>query len=58
MLEPQGAATHLTQRFCWKPQNPTTAERMVGAAGSEGLEKAVAVSLAQLKRRLETSSPN
>ncbi len=54
VLEPQGSSTQLTQRFHWKPQNPT-AERMVGAAGSAGLERAVAVSLAQLKRRLEQS---
>jgi hypothetical protein len=54
-LEPQGNATHLTQRFHWKPQNPT-AERMVAAAGVEGLEHAVAVNLARLKRRLEVSA--
>ncbi|MGQ0602271.1 MAG: SRPBCC family protein [Anaerolineales bacterium] len=55
VLKPHGTGTQLTQRFHWKPQNPT-AERMVGAAGSAGLERAVAVSLAQLKRRLENSS--
>lgn len=53
LLEPQGNATHLIQRFHWKPQTPT-AERMVSAAGVEGLENAVAVSLRQLKRRLES----
>lgn len=52
VLEPEGSATRLTQRFHWKPQNPT-AEHMVGAAGAAGLERACAVSLAQLKRRLE-----
>ena len=55
LLEAQGHATHLTQRFNWKPQNPT-AERMVGAAGEKGLESAVAVNLTQLKRRLEVST--
>lgn len=54
VLEPQGAATRLTQRFHWKPQHPT-AEKMVSAAGARGLEQSCAVSLAQLKRRLETS---
>ena len=52
LLEPRGAATVLTQRFTWKPQNPT-AERMVRAAGVEGLQGAVAASLMELKRRLE-----
>jgi uncharacterized protein YndB with AHSA1/START domain len=52
LLEPRGSATALTQRFCWQPQNPT-AERMVRAAGVDGLQQAVAVSLAELKRRLE-----
>ena len=52
VLEPRGAATHLTQRFHWQPQEPGAA-RMVGAAGQAGLERAVGVSLAQLKRRLE-----
>jgi len=55
LLEAQGHATHLTQRFHWKPQNPT-AERMVGAAGTQGLENAVAINLTQLKRRLEVSA--
>lgn len=53
LIEPRGGATVLTQRFCWQPQNPT-AERMVSAAGVDGLQQAVAVSLAELKRRLET----
>lgn len=58
-LKPQGAATHLTQRFNWKPQN-RTAERMVRVAGTAGLERSCAVSLAQLKHRLEqpTNSKN
>lgn len=55
VLEPQGNTTHLTQRFAWKPQN-RTARRMVSAAGVAGLEEAVAVSLGELKRRLETGS--
>jgi uncharacterized membrane protein len=55
VLEALGNATHLTQRFHWKPQTPT-AERMVSAAGVEGLENAVAVNLTRLKRRLEISA--
>jgi uncharacterized protein YndB with AHSA1/START domain len=55
VLEAQGNATHLTQRFHWKPQTPT-AERMVGAAGVKGLENAVTVNLTRLKRWLEVSA--
>jgi uncharacterized membrane protein len=55
VLAPQGTATRVTQHFNYQPQNPT-AERMVKAAGAKGLETAVAASLAQLKRRLETPS--
>jgi hypothetical protein len=55
VLEDQGNATHLTQRFNWKPQTPT-AERMVSAAGVEGLEDAVTVNLTRLKHRLEVSA--
>jgi uncharacterized membrane protein len=55
VLEAQGNATHLTERFHWKPQNPT-AERMVSAAGVKGLENAVAVNLTRLRRRLEVSA--
>ena len=51
-LEPQGQATHLIQRFEYLPQTGA-AERMVGAAGPAGIEKACAVSLAQLKIILE-----
>jgi hypothetical protein len=57
VLAPEGKATHLTQHFHWQPPN-ATAERMVKAAGVTGLERAVAVSLALLKRRLEASSVN
>ena len=52
ILEPQGQVTRLTQRFQYLPQTPT-ANRMVGAAGPGGIEKACAVSLAQLKTVLE-----
>ena len=55
VLEAQSNATHLTQRFHWKPQTPT-AKRMVGAAGVKGLENAVTVNLTRLKRRLEVSA--
>lgn len=52
ILEPQGQATRLIQRFQYLPQNPT-AERMVGTAGAKGIAKACAVSLAHLKIILE-----
>jgi uncharacterized protein YndB with AHSA1/START domain len=55
VLEPQGTSTRLTQYFHWKPQNPT-AERMVRAASMQQLERSCAVSLQQLKRRLEQES--
>lgn len=55
VLEAYGNATRLTQRFHWKPQT-LNAERMVSAAGVEGLESAVAVNLTQLKRRLEIAA--
>jgi hypothetical protein len=52
LLEPQGQATRLTQRFSYQPQNGV-ARRMVDAAGANGLEQACAVSLGQLNQRLE-----
>jgi uncharacterized membrane protein len=55
LLEPQGQATHLTQRFSYQPQTGV-ARRMVDAAGASGLEQACAVSLGQLKQRLERDS--
>ena len=55
VLEPRGASTQVTQRYCWQPQTPG-AEKMVGAAGPEGLRQAVAVSLGRLKARLEGMS--
>jgi uncharacterized protein YndB with AHSA1/START domain len=57
VLAPRGSGTEVTQRFHWKPQS-RTAERMVGAAGPDGLARAVGVSLAALKRRLETAASN
>ncbi len=52
LLEPQGQATCLTQRFVYRPQNGA-AQRMIDAAGATGLERACAVNLEQLKQRLE-----
>lgn len=52
ILDPRGGTTHLTQRFRYAPPDPR-GQRMIGAAGAAGLERACAVSLAQLKRRLE-----
>jgi hypothetical protein len=48
ILQPQGEATRLIQRFCYKPQAPGAA-RMVGAAGADGITRACAVNLAHLK---------
>jgi hypothetical protein len=48
ILQPQGEATRLIQRFCYKPQTPAAA-RMIGAAGSDGIARACAVNLACLK---------
>jgi uncharacterized protein YndB with AHSA1/START domain len=55
IFEPQYKATRLTQRFRYAPPD-SAGQRMIGVAGVEGLERACAVSLAQLKRRLEQSS--
>lgn len=52
LLEPQGDATKLTQRFCYKPQAPGAA-RMVGAAGADGIARACAANLARLKAAAE-----
>lgn len=52
VLEPQGQATCLTQRFVYQPQN-SISRRMIAAAGTGGLEQACALSLLQLKQRLE-----
>jgi hypothetical protein len=48
LLQPQGDATRLIQRFWYRPQTPGAA-RMVGAAGVEGIRSACAVNLARLK---------
>jgi uncharacterized protein YndB with AHSA1/START domain len=55
LLEPRGAATHLTQRFRLCPQEPG-AEHMVRALGPAGWEQAVAFSLLRLKHRLESAA--
>jgi hypothetical protein len=47
-LQPQGEATRLIQRFCYKPQTPGAA-RMIGTAGAEGIRRACAINLARLK---------
>ena len=56
-LEAQAGATRVTQRFRYAPPDPR-GQRMIGAAGAAALERACAVSLARLKRRLEFSSAN
>ena len=48
ILQPQGEATRLIQRFCYRPQT-TGAARMIGTAGVDGLTRACAVNLARLK---------
>jgi hypothetical protein len=54
ILQPQGEATLLVQRFCYKPQAPSAA-RMIGAAGSDGITRACAINLARLKTVAEQS---
>jgi hypothetical protein len=48
ILQPQGEATRLIQRFCYKPQAPGAA-RMVGVAGVDGITRACAINLTHLK---------
>jgi hypothetical protein len=48
LFQPQGEATRLIQRFCYKPQTPG-ALRMVAAAGAEGITRACAINLTRLK---------
>lgn len=55
LLETQGQATCLTQRFVYQPQN-NQSRRMIDAAGPKGLEQACIRSLEQLKERLERDS--
>jgi uncharacterized protein YndB with AHSA1/START domain len=53
LLEPRGGGTRLTQRFRYYPQTPE-ARRMLAALGdAAGISAGVAVSLRQLKQRLE-----
>src|SRR5262245_57031010 len=52
ILQPQGEATRLTQRFCYNPQAPGAA-RMVGVAGADGIPQACAINLAHLKAAAE-----
>jgi uncharacterized membrane protein len=55
ILEPQGTATRLTQRFRYAPPD-AGGQRMIKATGVEGIKRACAVNLAHLKRRLEQST--
>ena len=48
ILQPQGEATKLIQRFRYRPQTPGAA-RMIGTAGVDGITRACAVNLARLK---------
>ena len=48
LLQPQGEATRLIQRFCYQPQTPGAA-RMIGTAGVDGITRACALNLARLK---------
>lgn len=54
VFDAQGEATRLTQRFHYIPPD-ARGERLIAVAGVKGIERACAVSLAQLKRRLEQS---
>jgi uncharacterized membrane protein len=55
IFESQGNATYLIQQFCYAPPDPR-GQRMLDAAGVAGIEQACAVSLNQLKKRLEQAS--
>jgi uncharacterized membrane protein len=52
LLEAQGQATCLIQRFVYQPQN-NQSRRMIDSAGAKGLEQACILSLEQLKKQLE-----
>jgi uncharacterized protein YndB with AHSA1/START domain len=55
IFEAQGNSTRLTQHFHYTPPDPK-GQRMIGAAGTEGLVRACAVNLERLKLRLEERS--
>jgi hypothetical protein len=56
VLQPQGSATLVTQRFNYQPQT-ATAQAMVSALGGPaGIAAACAISLGQLKHRLEAQT--
>jgi uncharacterized protein YndB with AHSA1/START domain len=48
ILQPQGQATRLIQRFCYRPQ-ALGAARMIAAAGVGGIEQACTVNLVRLQ---------
>ena len=54
-LEPEGNSTRLTQHFRYAPPDPQ-GQRMIGAAGTDGITRACTVNLERLKLRLEQSS--
>jgi uncharacterized membrane protein len=55
ILEPQGNSTRLTQQFRYAPPDPK-GQRMIGAAGADGLTRACALNLERLKLCLEEQS--
>jgi uncharacterized membrane protein len=55
IFEPEGKSTRLTQHFRYTPPDPR-GQRMIGAAGTEGLTRACAANLERLKLRLEERS--
>lgn len=55
ILVPQGNFTQLTQHFRYAPSD-SSGQRMIGAAGTEGLTRACSVNLERLKIHLEQSS--
>lgn len=54
-LEPKDGSTRLTQHFRYAPPDPK-GQRMIGAAGTEGIKRACASNLERLKQRLEGSA--
>lgn len=55
ILESQGNSTRLIQHFRYAPPDPQ-GQRMIGAAGTDGITRACAVNLERLKLRLEQSA--
>jgi hypothetical protein len=56
VLEPWNGGTRLTQRFRYCPQTPAARQMLAALGDAQGLSAGVAVSLKQLKKRMESSA--